>query len=249
MRKTEPDLYRVLGVPRNAIAADITSAYRRQARAWHPDMAPAAAGAAARFRAVAEAYQVLSDPARRAGYDRARQGHAVPGPARPGPVTSPAGVRPAGRSAAGSPHPTAAPALWAGPVRVDPLPRATADVSPHRAEDPGPSIWAVRAPAPRRVPKLAMVNPSWADLDQGLFSISIAAEITGLHPQTLRLYEREGLLDQPAVPGAPGATAAMTSPGCRRSAGWPALASTWPASARSCCSRRKTGTCKQRSAS
>lgn len=155
MRKTEPDLYRVLGVPRNAIAADITSAYRRQARAWHPDMAPAAAGAAARFRAVAEAYQVLSDPARRAGYDRARQGHAVPGPARPGPVTSPAGVRPAGRSAAGSPHPTAAPALWAGPVRVDPLPRATADVSPHRAEDPGPSIWAVPA---RRHPGEC---PSW----------------------------------------------------------------------------------------
>jgi MerR family transcriptional regulator/heat shock protein HspR len=40
-----------------------------------------------------------------------------------------------------------------------------------------------------------MVNPSWANLDQGLFSISVAAEITGLHPQTLRLYEREGLLE------------------------------------------------------
>jgi MerR family transcriptional regulator, heat shock protein HspR len=40
-----------------------------------------------------------------------------------------------------------------------------------------------------------VVNPRWTDLDQGLFSISIAAELTGLHQQTLRLYEREGLLE------------------------------------------------------
>jgi MerR family transcriptional regulator/heat shock protein HspR len=40
-----------------------------------------------------------------------------------------------------------------------------------------------------------LVNPGWADLDRGLFSISVAAELAGLHPQTLRIYEREGLLD------------------------------------------------------
>ena len=40
-----------------------------------------------------------------------------------------------------------------------------------------------------------MVNPGWSDLDQGLFSISVAAELAGLHPQTLRIYEREGLID------------------------------------------------------
>ena len=41
-----------------------------------------------------------------------------------------------------------------------------------------------------------MVNPSWeADPAQGLYSISIAAELAGLHPQTLRIYEREGLVD------------------------------------------------------
>jgi len=40
-----------------------------------------------------------------------------------------------------------------------------------------------------------MVNPGWADLDRGLFSISVAAELAGLHPQTLRIYEREGLVD------------------------------------------------------
>lgn len=40
-----------------------------------------------------------------------------------------------------------------------------------------------------------MVNPGWADPDRGLFPISVAAELAGLHPQTLRIYEREGLLD------------------------------------------------------
>ncbi|MBV9381576.1 MAG: MerR family transcriptional regulator [Streptosporangiaceae bacterium] len=40
-----------------------------------------------------------------------------------------------------------------------------------------------------------MVSGGWTDLDRGLFSISVAAELAGLHPQTLRVYEREGLLD------------------------------------------------------
>jgi MerR family transcriptional regulator, heat shock protein HspR len=41
-----------------------------------------------------------------------------------------------------------------------------------------------------------MVSPGWAaDPAQGLYSISVAAELAGLHPQTLRIYEREGLLD------------------------------------------------------
>ena len=40
-----------------------------------------------------------------------------------------------------------------------------------------------------------MVSGGWADADRGLFSISVAAELAGLHPQTLRIYEREGLLD------------------------------------------------------
>jgi MerR family transcriptional regulator/heat shock protein HspR len=40
-----------------------------------------------------------------------------------------------------------------------------------------------------------VVSPGWADQDRGLFSISVAAELAGLHPQTLRIYEREGLLD------------------------------------------------------
>lgn len=36
---------------------------------------------------------------------------------------------------------------------------------------------------------------TWRQPDRAMFSISIAAELTGLHPQTLRSYEREGLLE------------------------------------------------------
>ena len=39
-----------------------------------------------------------------------------------------------------------------------------------------------------------MVTADWSDMDRGLFGISVAAELAGLHPQTLRIYEREGLL-------------------------------------------------------
>jgi MerR family transcriptional regulator, heat shock protein HspR len=35
----------------------------------------------------------------------------------------------------------------------------------------------------------------WPDAEQGVFAISFAAELSGLHPQTLRVYEREGLID------------------------------------------------------
>ena len=35
----------------------------------------------------------------------------------------------------------------------------------------------------------------WPDIRHGVFAISVAAELAGLHPQTLRIYEREGLLE------------------------------------------------------
>ena len=35
----------------------------------------------------------------------------------------------------------------------------------------------------------------WLDVGRGAFAISVAAELAGLHPQTLRIYEREGLID------------------------------------------------------
>ena len=62
------DPYFVLGVPRQASAAEIARAYRIAARASHPDSA--GAGSAERFHAVSDAYEELRDPRRRALYDR-----------------------------------------------------------------------------------------------------------------------------------------------------------------------------------
>jgi curved DNA-binding protein len=64
------DLYELLGVSPDASPEDIHSAYRRLARRYHPDV-NSGAGAGARFKEVSRAYEVLSDPAQRASYDRA----------------------------------------------------------------------------------------------------------------------------------------------------------------------------------
>ncbi len=66
-------LYGVLGVAPGASQEAVVHAYRRQARAVHPDVRPDDPTAAARFRILAGAYEVLSDPVRRAHYDRAWQ--------------------------------------------------------------------------------------------------------------------------------------------------------------------------------
>lgn len=64
------DYYDVLGVSRDASAEEIKKAFRRLARETHPDANPGDREAEARFREIAEAYEVLSDPNRRAAYDR-----------------------------------------------------------------------------------------------------------------------------------------------------------------------------------
>jgi curved DNA-binding protein CbpA len=72
MTSQQPDYYAVLGVGPGASAADVGRAYRRAARASHPDIHPHDAAAADRFRAVTDAYETLSDPERRASYDHTR---------------------------------------------------------------------------------------------------------------------------------------------------------------------------------
>jgi len=68
------DYYKTLGVEKDATADAIKTAYRKLARKYHPDISKEK-GAEDRFKEVSEAYEVLSDPEKRAAYDQVGQGY------------------------------------------------------------------------------------------------------------------------------------------------------------------------------
>jgi DnaJ domain len=144
-----PDLYQLLGVPRGASREEMALAWRRRARAEHPDARPADATAPGRFRALAEAWRVLGDPARRAAYDRALARERQPAarvPAAPGRVPvrrmadpgGPGGMTPMVREP-GPPlrvGPVQVGPVQVGPVRVGPVRVGPVRVGPVRVEGP-----------------------------------------------------------------------------------------------------------------
>lgn len=66
---TKRDFYEVLGVSKSASADEIKKAYRKLALEWHPDRNKTA-GANDKFKEINEAYEVLSDPAKKQKYDQ-----------------------------------------------------------------------------------------------------------------------------------------------------------------------------------
>ena len=73
------DFYAVLGVAKDASAADIKKAYRKLARDNHPDSHPGDEARHDRFKAVAEAYDVVGDPEKRTRYDELRTAYSSGG--------------------------------------------------------------------------------------------------------------------------------------------------------------------------
>ena len=125
-----PDLYQLLGVARDASRQEIALAWRRRARDEHPDARHGDDGAPARFRALAEAWQVLGDPGRRAAYDRGLDPGQPPGRVRVTVRHPPAAPGPSAAGGTAPPTGVSGPPLVAGPVRVEggpgPVPRAGA---------------------------------------------------------------------------------------------------------------------------
>jgi len=68
--RNKRDHYDILGVKRNAEAAELKSVYRKLSKKYHPDVNPGNPEAEAKMREINEAYTVLSDPEKRAEYDR-----------------------------------------------------------------------------------------------------------------------------------------------------------------------------------
>jgi DnaJ-class molecular chaperone len=65
-----PTPYEVLGVKKDASADEIRKVYRKLAKQFHPDLNPGKPAAEARFKDISAAYDLLSDPEKRARYDR-----------------------------------------------------------------------------------------------------------------------------------------------------------------------------------
>ena len=70
MAETKRDYYEVLGLQKGASDADIKKAFRQMAKKYHPDLNPGDKEAEKHFKEVNEAYEVLSDPQKKARYDQ-----------------------------------------------------------------------------------------------------------------------------------------------------------------------------------
>jgi DnaJ-like protein len=188
------DPYAVLHVSRDATVAQIAQARRLLSRQYHPDV-NSAPDAAARFDEVQRAFNLLSDPAARAEYDRAS---GQPGAARgPGRATVPAHgivVQPAsvdfGRLGPGRPAADATVTVtWTGarPSRImsDPGGDWWVAVGSAVSAESGAAVFHLRARAPAGTPDGRRQAQFTATLDDTSVVIPLTAEFSSVVPLTV----------------------------------------------------------------
>jgi curved DNA-binding protein CbpA len=138
------DPYAVLGIARDATPLQVARAHRRLAKRHHPDLHEGAVEAADRMRNINEAWALLSNPLRRADYDRSHPSSGLPAAGHWGASRAP--IQPA------SPSSTRTWASW----------RATAAetrAAPRTVRQPG----EVPIPRTRRPPRPAPAEPTFRD--------------------------------------------------------------------------------------
>ena len=106
MQKTTKDLYKLLGLPREASQEDIRKAHRKLVRKYHPDANPEDPQAEERFKEVQQAYEVLSDEKKRREYDERLRTSSKESPGRARSRESPTRprARAGGRTTGGTTH-------------------------------------------------------------------------------------------------------------------------------------------------
>jgi curved DNA-binding protein CbpA len=153
------DPYAVLGVPRDVTPLQVARAHRRLAKRHHPDLHEGATEAAERMRSINEAWAILSNPVRRADYDRSHPSAGIPAGGHWGASRAP--IQPA------APSSTRTWASW----------RATAAetrAAPQTVRQPGEvPIPRTRRPPRPEPPEPRFRDSGWAALLAGVVIVTL----------------------------------------------------------------------------
>ena len=153
------DPYATLGVPRDASPLQVARAHRRLAKRHHPDLHEGATEAADRMRRINEAWSILSNPVRRADYDREHPTVSTPPSGHWGATRTT--IRPS------APSSTRTWATWRASA-------AETRAAPRTVRQPGEVVVPrTRRPSPPAPPPQTFRDSPWAAILAGLVMVTL----------------------------------------------------------------------------